>query len=533
MIAGCHNEPSQRENQHAAENTPVPKNILPRNIRITKENAYNDMFLDSAALEQFIRRQQLNDTLGDNLRSFYNVRNYQFAWFSRNGFTEQALAFRTLYDYTSDSATTRKSLDRRLDSLMTEDSLTVSAGDPFILKTEFLLSWRFINYINDKFDRPSGRELMIKEFVPLQKEQTLQLANNLLNAGGQDETNASYRTLKGELKKYAEIVKNGEWSPIPTGKKIYKKGMHSPVIGLIKKRLQATGQMTGKDTSELFTDTLANAVRAIQSTLGQKPTGIVGPELIKELNVPATDRVQQIIINLERMRWMPPIPEGRLITVNIPEFKLYVWDGKAKKFDMDVIVGRQGHSTVMFSGSLNQIVFSPYWNIPPSIVQKEILPHMEKDKKYLDENDMEVTGQEEGLPVIRQKPGDKNQLGKIKFLFPNSFNIYFHDTPQKELFKRDKRAFSHGCIRLSNPVKLANYLLEDMPEWTPQKIDSSMNSGHEKWVKIKTPVPVLIHYYTTWVDENGTLQFRQDIYKHDAKLKTRMFSDHSPSLAFR
>jgi murein L,D-transpeptidase YcbB/YkuD len=136
---------------------------------------------------------------------------------------------------------------------------------------------------------------------------------------------------------------------------------------------------------------------------------------------------------------------------------------------------------------------------------------------------MEITGEEGGLPVIRQRPGGKNALGKVKFLFPNSFNIYFHDTPAKSLFAKDKRAYSHGCIRLKEPVRLAEYVLRNQPEWTPQKIQEAMNSEREKFVKVKNPIPVVITYYTAWVDENGLLNFRDDIYGHDGKLATKMF----------
>jgi murein L,D-transpeptidase YcbB/YkuD len=143
---------------------------------------------------------------------------------------------------------------------------------------------------------------------------------------------------------------------------------------------------------------------------------------------------------------------------------------------------------------------------------------------------MESTGEENGLPVIRQLPGDENELGKVKFLFPNSFNIYFHDTPHKELFKKTQRAYSHGCIRLADAVKLANYLLKDDPEWTPEKIQKAMDNGEEQYVKIKDPIPVLINYYTAWVDENGELQFRKDIYGHDKRTIKRLFSDE-PAIA--
>jgi murein L,D-transpeptidase YcbB/YkuD len=223
------------------------------------------------------------------------------------------------------------------------------------------------------------------------------------------------------------------------------------------------------------------------------------------------------------MRWMPTEPSGQLIVVNIPEFILHVYEGKNKAFDMNVVVGKEGHNTVSFSGDLSTIVFSPYWNVPPSIVKKEILPAMNRNPGYLASQNMEIIGNEGGLPKIRQLPGEKNSLGKVKFLFPNSFNIYFHDTQAKSLFSKDKRAYSHGCIRLSEPEKMAQYLLRDAPEWTSDKIFEAMNNDKEKYVKLKKPVPVIITYYTAWVDEEGLMNFRDDIYGHDRKLLKRMF----------
>lgn len=224
-----------------------------------------------------------------------------------------------------------------------------------------------------------------------------------------------------------------------------------------------------------------------------------------------------------RMQWMINEPEGQMIVVNIPEFILHVKDGAKKVFDMNVVVGKEGHNTMMFTGNLNQVVFSPYWNVPPSIVKNELMPLMAKDPNYLARHNMEITSDGSGLPEIRQLPGEGNSLGKVKFLFPNSFNIYFHDTPAKSLFEKDKRAYSHGCIRLSDPVKMANYLLKDDGSWSPEKIDAAMNTGNEKSVKLKNPVPVLITYYTAWVDENGQLHFADDIYAHDKALIDKMF----------
>ena len=243
------------------------------------------------------------------------------------------------------------------------------------------------------------------------------------------------------------------------------------------------------------------------------------------MNTPASQRIQQLLINMDRMRWLPVQSAGDLLIVNIPAFTLHAMDGNKKVFDMDVVVGKDGHDTRIFTGNLNQVVFSPYWNVPPSIVKSEILPAIEKDPGYLEKHNMEMTGEYNGLPEIRQLPGGENALGKVKFLFPNSFNIYFHDTPSKSLFARDKRAFSHGCIRLSDPEKMASYLLRNNSEWDDAKIKGAMNSDDEKYVKLKKPVPVLITYYTAWVDEEGQLNFREDIYGHDKELNKKMFTN--------
>lgn len=446
----------------SCKNTPeyagTAKKLTERNLSINKGNAYSDLFLDSSEVEKFITQQKLNDTLANDMRSFYNARNFQFAWFASDGLTEQAMAFNSLYDYMQDSA--RKYLDKRMDALMGEDSLSVSETEPETIKTELMLTWRFINYALNTYTDADIRAGVLEGFVPAQKQTVIKAAEAVLGDNNNDEIlNTSYSRLKEHLK--------------------------------------------------IFVDSL-NKLNDSVAVSGSKDSVL--------------QKIRQLLVNMERMKWMPAQPKGRLILVNIPEFKLHVLNNGTSEFDMDIVVGKEGHNTVMFSGDLNQVVFSPYWNVPPSIVRKEILPEMEKNPNYLQEKNMEITGEENGLPVIRQLPGEKNDLGKVKFLFPNSFNIYFHDTPYKELFNKDKRAYSHGCIRLSDPVKMANYILQDQPQWTPDKIDSAMNSGEEKYVKVKEPIPVLIYYYTAWADESGTLHFAEDIYRHDSKLAGKMFT---------
>jgi murein L,D-transpeptidase YcbB/YkuD len=196
-----------------------------------------------------------------------------------------------------------------------------------------------------------------------------------------------------------------------------------------------------------------------------------------------------------------------------------VYEKGKRMFAMNIVAGSSQNQTVVFTGDLKYVVFSPYWNVPPSIIKKEILPGMKRNPNYLARHNMEWNGGK-----VRQKPGPNNSLGKVKFLFPNSYNIYLHDTPAKSLFDEPKRAFSHGCIRLADPRKLAIWALRNQPEWTEDKIDKAMNAGKEKYVTLKSTVPVFLGYFTAWVDEEGKLNFRDDIYGHDKKLAEHLFS---------
>lgn len=537
VLAACNALESKGTNETSEDAAADVKKISKRDYSITKANAYNDLFLDSTAVEAFLAAQQLPDSMSRRIRSFYNARNYQFAWFSSSGLTEQARGFWNLHDYHTsynhDTVLHDKALQKKMDRLTAEDSLTIRASDKTFINTELTLTEHFIQYNLSTYEDGYVKRKEMERFVPLKREDALSLADSLLNKKHKDgkyfeDVNASYKALKGELGRYYNIAKAGGWPVLNVSiKKPLKPGDASPQIALIKRRLQLSGDMPGGDTSQVFNDTLTLAVKSFQQRHGYTPNGLISNALLKDMNVPALERLQQILINMDRMRWMPSRPEGNLILVNIPEFILHVMDGGKKVFDMNVVVGKEGHNTVIFTGDLNQVVFSPYWNVPESIVEKEILPAIARNSNYIAQQNMEITGYEGGLPVVRQLPGPDNSLGRVKFLFPNSFNIYFHDTNAKDLFNKDKRAYSHGCIRLAEPEKMAQYLLRNDPEWTSEKIGEAMNSGEEKTVRLKKPVPVFISYYTAWVDEDGRLNFRDDIYKHDEDLRRKMFTGTS------
>ncbi|MFN8290542.1 MAG: L,D-transpeptidase family protein [Chitinophagaceae bacterium] len=510
------------------EKTGKDKKITDRDYSITKEDAYNDIFLDSLAMERYIENRQLGEKkIANRIRSFYNARNYQYAWFSSAGLTEQARFFWNQYDYAvsqlKDTSIANNTFYKKAESYINQEKITVSTKDSGLLNTEFGFTEHFIRYINSTYEKGYVKRKEQEKFIPIRKIYPMIMADSLLYKKHKDEkyyedVNSMYAALKKQLGIYYTLARTGGWPVIPDIKSPLKKEATAAVIPLVKKRLQLTNDMPGHDSSAVFTDTLEAAVMHFQKRYGYKPTGILTPGLIRDMNVPAEKRVEQILLNMDRMRWMPQKPEGNLIIVNIPEFILHVFDGDKSVFDMIVVVGRVGNNTMMFNGDLNQVVFSPYWNVPPSIIEKEINPAIARNPNYLASKNMERTGN-----GIRQRPGPGNALGKVKFIFPNNFNMYFHDTPAKGFFNEDKRAFSHGCIRLSEPQKMAEWLLRNDPDWPKDKIVAAMNNTVEKSVRLKKPVPVFIIYYTAWVDNDGNMNFRDDVYKHDEELMKKMF----------
>lgn len=516
LFIGCKEKESKR------------KKVSKRNYSITKENAYNDLFLDSLEVAGFISKNAIPDSISRRIISFYNTRNYEFAWFSSDGLSEQAMGFSSLLNFTGDTSARRKKMKKTMDDLMGFDRLKISESDKSIINTELLLTESLIGYTLTNYEKGFVKRKEVERFIPFKKQDPIFLADSLLNKKHKDDKyfsaiNERYKLLSEQLKKYVGMTKSNQWIAIEGDAKLFKEGNSSPQIAAMKKDLFLTGDLAQNDTSQLFDERLKNGIKNFQIRFGFTADGKITPDLLKHMKVTPLERVKQLLINMNRMRWLPQQPEGHLIVVNTPAFILHMFHRENTVFSMPVVVGKEGHNTTLFSDMLTTIVFSPYWNIPRSIVKNEIVPAMAKNGNYIAAHDMEITGQNNGLPVVRQKPGPKNSLGKVKFLFPNIFNIYFHDTPAKSLFDQDVRAFSHGCIRLGDPEKMANYLLKNNSKWTSEKINEAMNSGDEQFVALKTPVPVFITYYTAWVDENGKLNFRDDIYAHDKEVAGKMF----------
>jgi len=495
---------------------------------ITAANAYNSFFLDSTKLESFITAENLQPDIADKVRSFYYSRNFEFAWLTETGLTEQARGFWNLHSYYSnynktDSALTdNKVLNKIMSRLNETEEASLSSTDSSTYKTELTLTEHFIIYLEKNFEAGVLKYNSLESFVPKKKQTTQEWAKTIIATKEDDfeKENHDYKAVKDRLKQYYDIATKGGWPVIPYVGKAIKKGETVAQVSAIKKRLQLTGELTGNDTTALFDNAFEQGVKNFQTSYGFTPDGKLGDSLIKLMNIPVAQKMQQLIINLNRMRWLPTDKEGRLIVANIPEYKLHVYENDKEAFNMKVVVGKEGHNTVIFSGKLSEIVFSPYWNIPTSIAKKEIEPAIKNNSNYLEKHNMEKVGED-----YRQKPGGNNSLGKVKFLFPNAFNIYFHDTPAKSLFDEDVRAYSHGCIRISEPQKMAEYLLLNQTGWDSKKIIEAMNAGQEKSVAVSKPVPVIITYYTAWIGDNNQLNFRDDIYNYDREMAKRMFTD--------
>jgi L,D-transpeptidase YcbB len=344
-------------------------------------------------------------------------------------------------------------------------------------------------------------------------------------------SHAQYTGLRDALAKYRDIEQRGGWPAVPAQMKL-KPGQQNAAVPLLARRLAVPGDYTGTPSEQntAYGPELQEAVKRFQRRHGLEPDGAVNAATVAQLNVPVAQRIQQISLNLERWRWLPANLGERHILVNIPEYRLEVWDHGQVPLSMRVVVGKKGTPTPIFNDDMTHVIFAPYWNIPTTIAKNETLPHALQDPAFLQRANMEVLDKSGhavdpasidmsnvGAYRFRQRPGSSNSLGLVKFMFPNQFNVYLHDTPSDSLFARATRSFSHGCVRLEQPEKLAQYVLGDQPSWTPDRIEEAMHAGQEKTVKLTHPLPVYLGYWTARISADGILQFRDDLYGIDAR----------------
>lgn len=327
---------------------------------------------------------------------------------------------------------------------------------------------------------------------------------------------AQYTKLQKALEKYQIIEKNGQWKKIdidPANYKDLKPSDSGAIVQQIRERLFIVGDLKQDSKSNIYDEELMAGVLNYKKRYGLALNYKFTLEHINQMNEPISNRIKTIKLNMARCLAMPEdlANTTEYIIVNIPSYRLlYIKDGK-NEFVSDVFVGAKWSETEIFNSMMDKIVFSPYWNIPQSIINNELKHKMFVDKNYLEDNNMEWNGGR-----IRQKPGAKNSLGLVKFLFPNPHDIYMHDTPSKSLFLMEKRTFSHGCVNIQNAKGLAQAILKNDPEWPIEKIDDAMKGEKETAYELKNKIPVYMVYYTAWVDyDTDEISFFEDIYDKD------------------
>jgi len=345
---------------------------------------------------------------------------------------------------------------------------------------------------------------------------------------------------------YRERAARGGWPTVPDGPKLTPGSVDRSVRGL-RERLAATGELSDRAQvapaqRDVYDKTLEAAVEVFQKRHGLVPDGTVGPRTRAMLNVTAAERVEQIVANLERLRWLPAELGERYVWINIPDYSLRVEDGGTTTLEMPVIVGKLSWQTPMFSSEIQHLVFNPPWNVPPRIAAEELVPRGMADEGYFAAQGISWRGGtrvasagsrvSDGSSVVtprrlRQAPGPKNPLGRVKFNMPNPFGVYLHDTPNKDKFRLGVRSLSHGCVRVANAPALAAALLGDMPEWSEERRKGALSTWSTRAVNLRSPIPVHLVYATAWRAHDGGVEFREDIYKSDAQLAKELSKPRS------
>jgi len=486
------------------------------------------------------------------LSRFYGRRNYLPAWISNDGpLTQVDALIKTIREANQeglmpDEYNLGKIEDKLREIRQRKDTNTPI--DPFTLVIlDILLTEAFLTYSSHLLDGRVNPEKIEASWYPNRYEVDLVL---LLQAALESNTveeslrilipeDQRYTRMRQALRRYRDIAARGGWDSVLDGPKI-KKGDSGARIQALRARLITEGYLVPglSKSREIFDDQLEQAISKYQDNHGLKVDGIVGRDTIASLNISVEERVRQMELNMERLRWLPKDLGKRYVLINIPNYQLEVVENGKPVMIMRAVVGKPSDPSPVLSSEITYLVLNPSWYVPSSIATSEILKELRTDPTYLAKNDIKVykvadgTRQEINPDTVnwtqvseknfnyrfRQRPGSKNVLGRVKFIFPNPFDVYLHDTSSPELFAKFVRSFSHGCMRVEKPIELAEFLMRDDAEWTRENILSAIDKRSEKTVWLPEPIPVNVVYLTAWVDENGSIQFRNDIYGLDKVL---------------
>lgn len=482
---------------------------------------------DSTLVSSFFTKYPELQKYQEETTELYQKRNYQYVWFDTKGMLEVShLLYNKLNDMEEEGIKITIPYKEKLD-LLFQNTTEKQSGT---IDNELLISSLYFFYVNTVLKGLDAKKTAeLGWYLPRKKQSYVNyldsiIANPSLFKKNSKEVLNEYYSLKEVLHKYRKIQKNNAWNPIEmdSSRTSLKPGDSSQTIAQIRQRLFILEDISTDSKSNLYDDTLSVGILKYQKRNGIKESQTITPKTIASLNIPIENRIKTIMVNMERCRWIDVdvAKSKELIVVNIPSYRLTFFKEGKPVLTSNVVVGKDMNKTVIFSADMRYIVFSPYWNVPTSIITKEIKPGMAKNPNYLAQHNMEWNN-----GTVRQKPGPKNSLGLVKFLFPNSNSIYLHDTPSKGLFNEEKRAFSHGCIRVAKPVELANEILKGDKNWTPEKINAAMHKGKESWYTLKNKIPVYIGYFTAWVDDEGVIHFYDDVYQRDDRLATMLFEE--------
>jgi murein L,D-transpeptidase YcbB/YkuD len=417
-----------------------------------------------------------------------------------------------------------------------------------LAEIELLLSDAFLNYGNHLANgKVDPINIYSRWLTGKKKEEIFDFLGNIKTPQNVREilealapSSQGYMASLAEVKRLKKVIALGGWPMIPSGK-ILKKGDSSSRISILQKRLLLEGDLQSdvKDIqANVFDASLEKAVLRFQIRHGLTPDGIVGPQTLAALNCSSEDRLATVFVNLERWRWLPRDLGRRYIIINIAAFELEAYQNGQPVLKMPVIVGEDYAMTPVFSKDMTYLVINPYWDVPSGVLARKILPKIKEDPDYLVAKHFEAIKSINGRLIkidpktinwakinadnfpgrLRQTPGPWNALGRIKFIFPNKFSVYLHDTPERHLFQKSVRAFSSGCIRVKKPIELALYVLKNDRSWDRNRIEQAIDSGKTIVVLVKDPVTIHLLYWTFWVDSQGKANYRQDIYDLDKVL---------------
>ncbi len=491
------------------------------------------------------------------LQAFYAARQYQPFWLSTltgegQSFTRQAIPFAEALEHADEDGLlpevyAANQLNERVEAFTSTDDN---------LMTELLLSDRAMQYISDlKIGRFSPKKIVPDIILPPRSIDVPALLEQALAANDLSAilrsfapSHSEYASLHKKLAEYRVIAAAGGWPQLPAGPML-KPGMDDPRMPLLYERLRREGYLpdAAPPTDNYYSEALVQGVEAFQRDHDLKPDGVIGARILKLINAPASVRIKQIGLNMERWRWLPDDLGERHLLINIAGFDLEAVEDNHTTLQMRIIVGQEQHRTPVFSSTMSEVIFHPYWYAPKRLGEEDILPQLLKDPEVAANKGYEMLRVEDGertqvdLSTInlhkltktdlkqygfRQRPGPKNALGAIKFRVINTDDIYLHDTSNPKLFNRNTRSLSNGCIRLAQPQALAEFVLRNEPDWPQSRVDNLYNAPvtsdtQPTAVTLQQPLPVHIMYLTARVDQDGHLHFYDDIYKWDAKLEKR------------